>query len=164
MGADPGRGVRRLVGPAADPPSATAWGLGRVAALELPHRWGGLIDLPAQWTEQTSARLVGVLADGAEDQVAVRGPVVYGRRLVRATPARRTAPEWNPAGTVLITGGTGALGAVVARWLAAAALRVWCSRAAAAWPRKACWRSWPRSARGRPWSRATSPTGTPSRR
>ncbi|MFC9271033.1 type I polyketide synthase [Streptomyces zhihengii] len=102
----------------ADPPSATAWGLGRVAALELPHRWGGLIDLPAQWTEQTSARLVGVLADGAEDQVAVRGPVVYGRRLVRATPARRTAPEWNPAGTVLITGGTGALGTVVARWLA----------------------------------------------
>ncbi|NGO72460.1 type I polyketide synthase, partial [Streptomyces boncukensis] len=117
----------------ADPSQAAVWGLGRVAALELPHRWGGLVDLPAEWSAQTADRLAGTLASGAgdtrdaadagdtggaEDQVALRGPVVYGRRLVRATPTRRDGTEWNPSGTVLITGGTGALGAEVARWLA----------------------------------------------
>ncbi|WP_327259563.1 type I polyketide synthase [Streptomyces sp. NBC_01240] len=103
----------------ADPSQATVWGMGRVAALELPHRWGGLVDLPAEWGDRTGALLTGVLAgrDG-EDQVAVRGQGVHGRRLVRATPARRTAPEWSPGGTVLITGGTGGLGVTVARWLA----------------------------------------------
>ncbi|MET7370851.1 type I polyketide synthase, partial [Streptomyces sp. NPDC005566] len=102
----------------ADPWQATVWGMGRVAALELPHRWGGLVDLPAEWSARTGALLTGILADGAEDQVAVRGHVAHGRRLVRVTPAPRTAPEWRPGGTVLITGGTGALGLVVARWLA----------------------------------------------
>ncbi|MFD9545139.1 type I polyketide synthase, partial [Streptomyces sp. NPDC060022] len=102
----------------ADPSRATVWGMGRVAALELPHRWGGLVDLPAEWGARTGVLLTGILADGSEDQVAVRGQGVHGRRLVRVTPAPRTAPEWRPAGTVLITGGTGALGVVVARWLA----------------------------------------------
>ncbi|MER5898435.1 SDR family NAD(P)-dependent oxidoreductase, partial [Streptomyces sp. NPDC001876] len=102
----------------ADPSQATVWGMGRVAALELPHRWGGLVDLPAEWSARTGALLAGILADGSEDQVAVRGQVVHGRRLVRATPASRSAPDWRPGGTVLITGGTGALGVVVARWLA----------------------------------------------
>ena len=29
-----------------DPGQAAVWGLGRVAALEVPQRWGGLIDVP----------------------------------------------------------------------------------------------------------------------
>nr|BFE69913.1 hypothetical protein GCM10020092_032140 [Actinoplanes digitatis] len=33
--------------PVTDPTQAQIWGLGRVAALELPQRWGGLVDLPA---------------------------------------------------------------------------------------------------------------------
>ncbi|MGA5566877.1 SDR family NAD(P)-dependent oxidoreductase, partial [Streptomyces platensis] len=64
-------------------------------------------------------RLAGVLADGGEDQVAVRGWGVFGRRLVHApAPVGGAAGGWRPRGTVLITGGTGALGAQVARWVA----------------------------------------------
>ncbi|WP_421109204.1 type I polyketide synthase [Streptomyces sp. NEAU-S77] len=100
------------------PAQAAVWGLGRVAALEYPDRWGGLIDLPTELNEHSAAAFVAVLAgrDG-EDQVAVRPSGTYVRRLVPA-PAPRPAAEWEPSGTVLITGGTGALGAHVARALA----------------------------------------------
>ncbi|MGC7102578.1 SDR family NAD(P)-dependent oxidoreductase [Amycolatopsis lurida] len=95
---------------------AAVWGLGRVVALEHPDRWGGLVDLPERWDEPAIARLVEVLS-GAEDQVAVREAGVFGRRLARAeSPA--AGGEWTPRGTVLVTGGTGALGARAARWLA----------------------------------------------
>ncbi|WP_189868114.1 type I polyketide synthase, partial [Streptomyces noursei] len=94
---------------------AQVWGLGRVVGLEHPDRWGGLIDLPEVVDESVSSRLAGVLA-GREDQVAVRPSGVFVRRLVRAGAAR--GGVWRPRGTVLITGGTGALGAHVARWVA----------------------------------------------
>ncbi len=96
---------------------AMVWGLGRVAALELPQRWGGLIDLPEDFDERIGARLTAILATDSEDQVAVRGSGVYVRRLVRA-PRPAAATSWTPRGTVLVTGGTGALGAEVARWAA----------------------------------------------
>ncbi|WP_455710699.1 type I polyketide synthase, partial [Streptomyces angustmyceticus] len=102
-----------------DPAGAAVWGLGRVAALELPDRWGGLVDLPQAVDDRALDRLVGVLAHGAEDQVAVRASGVFGRRLVQApAPAGDAVGGWRPRGTVLITGGTGALGARVARWAA----------------------------------------------
>ncbi|MFF8960085.1 type I polyketide synthase, partial [Streptomyces sp. NPDC014894] len=100
------------------PSQAGVWGLGRVAALEVPERWGGLVDLPAVLDARAVARVVGVLAGGgSEDQVAVRSSGVFGRRLVRAP---RGEGSWVPSGTVLVTGGTGALGGRVARWLAGA--------------------------------------------
>ncbi|MFA1552038.1 SDR family NAD(P)-dependent oxidoreductase, partial [Actinomadura chokoriensis] len=102
------------------PVQALMWGLGRVAALEHPERWGGLIDLPEAPEERVFSRLCNVLAGHAgEDQVAIRAAGVFGRRLVRA-PLGEAEPvrEWKPQGTVLITGGTGALGAHVARWVA----------------------------------------------
>ncbi|MEU4897210.1 type I polyketide synthase, partial [Streptomyces sp. NPDC044780] len=102
------------------PGQALVWGLGRVAALELPERWGGLVDLPESVDERALGRLAGVLAGaGGEDQVAVRASGVFGRRLVRASaPASASDGGWAPgAGSVLVTGGTGALGALVARWL-----------------------------------------------
>ncbi|MFJ6792631.1 type I polyketide synthase, partial [Streptomyces angustmyceticus] len=102
-----------------DPAGAAVWGLGRVAALEYPDRWGGLVDLPESVDGGVLDRLFGVLADGAEDQVAVRASGVFGRRLVHApAPASNDVDGWQPRGTVLITGGTGALGARVARWAA----------------------------------------------
>ncbi|WP_143712793.1 acyltransferase domain-containing protein, partial [Streptomyces hygroscopicus] len=104
-----------------DPVRARVWGLGRVAALELPDRWGGLVDLPETMTDRVLSRLVAALAGaGDEDQIAVRASGVFGRRLARAT-ARRVAESesWSARGTVLVTGGTGALGAQVARWLVA---------------------------------------------
>ena len=103
---------------APDPVQASVWGLGRVAALELPERWGGLVDLPRVLDRRAVTRLVGVLGAADEDQAAVRGSGVFGRRLVRAPGGELPAAAWKPRGTVLVTGGTGALGARVARWLA----------------------------------------------
>ncbi|MGW9597508.1 SDR family NAD(P)-dependent oxidoreductase, partial [Streptomyces chartreusis] len=105
-----------------EPRAAAVWGLGRVVALEHPERWGGLVDLPEELDERILGRFLGVLArtDG-EDQVAVREAGSYGRRLVAAPAEERPADShsdpaqhpaaWRPSGTVLVTGGTGALGA-----------------------------------------------------
>ncbi|MGW1056370.1 type I polyketide synthase, partial [Streptomyces sp. NPDC002521] len=106
---------------AVDPVGNAVWGLGRVAALEAPGRWGGLIDLPAALEGTTGNALAAVLVGvGDEDQVAVRASGVFGRRLVRVVPGGSAGGErgWRPRGTVLVTGGTGALGARVARWAA----------------------------------------------
>ncbi|MEW9534580.1 type I polyketide synthase [Microbispora sp. NPDC049125] len=101
------------------PGQAQLWGLGLVAGLEHPERWGGLVDLPPRLDERGRARLSAVLGDlDSEDQIAIRPSGVFARRLVRAGSGRKGG-DWRPAGTVLVTGGTGALGAHVARWLAA---------------------------------------------
>ncbi|MET8116967.1 type I polyketide synthase [Streptomyces prasinus] len=103
-----------VFGEAVAPDRSLVWGLGRVVALEHSARWGGLIDVS---TAYDAAALAGMLTGGhGEDQVAIRGPRAYGRRLVRAAGGPDRA--WSPRGTVLITGGTGALGAAVARRLA----------------------------------------------
>ncbi|TQF07060.1 SDR family NAD(P)-dependent oxidoreductase [Kitasatospora acidiphila] len=103
-----------------NPEQAQVWGLGLVLALERPERWGGLIDLPETADEAAARRLASVLAglDG-EDQVAVRAAGSFARRVGRA-PGDRTpvVRSWKPTGTTLVTGGTGALGGQVARWLA----------------------------------------------
>ncbi|MER5261877.1 SDR family NAD(P)-dependent oxidoreductase [Actinosynnema sp. NPDC002837] len=97
--------------------AAALWGLGRTAALEFPDRWGGLVDLPAEVDDGVRARLAAVLASGSdEDQVAVRSDATLVRRLVRA-PAGEGSP-WRAGGTVLVTGGTGAVGPHLVRWLA----------------------------------------------
>ncbi|MEV6446246.1 type I polyketide synthase [Amycolatopsis sp. NPDC051716] len=102
-----------------EPAQAQLWGLGRVAALEFPDRWGGLVDVPAEFDDRSARHLAAALSavDG-EDQLAVRDSGLLGRRLIRTAPAKDGA--WRPRGTVVITGGTGALGARVARWAAEA--------------------------------------------
>nr|WP_307971589.1 SDR family NAD(P)-dependent oxidoreductase [Streptomyces sp. CHA16] len=116
------------------PAQAAVWGLGRVVAVEHPERWGGLVDIPADtstpaWgTPQDTDLLCSVLADDTgEDQIALRPGGAFVRRLARTAPDHAPGPDgtagassWQPRGTVLVTGGTGALGAHVARWLAAA--------------------------------------------
>ncbi len=97
------------------PEQAQLWGLGLTIGLEHPRRWGGLIDLPVDVDDRVLGRLAAAL-DGDEDQVAVRANGTYARRLVRA-PRTRPGRVWRPRGTVLVTGGTGGLGAHVARWL-----------------------------------------------
>ncbi|WP_443053082.1 type I polyketide synthase [Streptomyces sp. FXJ1.172] len=102
------------------PGQAAVWGFGRVAGLEHPHLWAGLVDLPESADDRTAARLAGVLAGPeGEDQLALRPSGVFVRRLVRASSAQApVVREWKPEGTVLVTGGTGGLGRQVARWLA----------------------------------------------
>ncbi|MEU8825665.1 type I polyketide synthase [Streptomyces sp. NPDC048636] len=112
-------GAGERPGPAAH---AAVAGLGRTAALEHPDRWGGLIDLPLIPDERTLRRLCAVLVSVSdEDQVVVRPTGAYGRRLLPAPAPRNTPLPPGDAlghGTVLITGGTGGVGAHVARWLA----------------------------------------------
>ncbi|HEY8979417.1 MAG TPA: SDR family NAD(P)-dependent oxidoreductase [Streptomyces sp.] len=96
---------------------AKVWGLGRVARLEEPHRWGGLVDLPEQLDDAAGRALVTVLAGCGEDEVAVRPAGPLARRIVPA-PHSPAAGGRRTSGTVLVTGGTGALGQRVARWAA----------------------------------------------
>jgi acyl transferase domain-containing protein/thioesterase domain-containing protein len=104
------------------PGQALTWGLGQSVAVEYPELWGGMIDVPEALDERAAARLVAVLGDGhGENQVAIRPSGVLVRRLVRAAQAGPPPDRpWPPAGTVLVTGGTGTLGSRTACWLAAA--------------------------------------------
>ncbi|WP_278194279.1 type I polyketide synthase [Streptomyces sp. AN091965] len=105
---------------AESPAQAQLWGLGRVVALEHPVRWGGLIDLPSAYDARGASRFTSILTGlGDEDQLAVRDTGVFVRRFAHA-PLDGPAVEWAPRGTALITGGTGAIGGHVARWLARA--------------------------------------------
>ncbi|MEU8877681.1 type I polyketide synthase [Streptomyces javensis] len=107
--------------------------LGRVAVLETPERWTGTVDLPDGLDGWVGDRLAALLAqDIGESEIAIRGSGVFARRIVpAAVPAfpsagshtstgapPRVAAHWRPSGTVLITGGTGALGRQVALRLA----------------------------------------------
>ncbi|WP_141576726.1 type I polyketide synthase [Actinomadura sp. WMMA1423] len=96
----PGEDVTDLAG-------AAVWGLVRSAQSEEPGRFvladAGPEDVPL------------VLASG-EPQVIVRDGVVHAARLARAS-ADGADQAWDPSGAVLITGGTGALGLLVARHL-----------------------------------------------
>ena len=103
-----------------DQTQAALWGLGHALSVERPESWGGLIDLPASGgrDERVAARLARFLAaPGGEDQVAVRGRHLHGRRLLPVPAHRRGAVKVAP-GTVLVTGGTAGLGREAARWLA----------------------------------------------
>ncbi|MDN3360184.1 SDR family NAD(P)-dependent oxidoreductase, partial [Actinomadura sp. DC4] len=95
-----------------DLPAASVWGLVRSAQAEHPGRFV-LCDLEGEPSPGTPAR---ALATG-EPELAIRGDEVAVPRLVRASPSPRSF-EPDPGGTVLITGGTGVLGGLVARHLA----------------------------------------------
>ncbi|MFJ6006545.1 type I polyketide synthase [Streptomyces halstedii] len=112
--------------PVTRPRQALVWGTGLVAALELPARWGGLIDLPPDLDARARTRLAAVLTGsgpgtdgvGREDQLALRPTGILARRLRRAPRSGHPTRHWKPRGTVLLTGGTGAVGPHLARWLA----------------------------------------------
>jgi NAD(P)-dependent dehydrogenase (short-subunit alcohol dehydrogenase family)/acyl carrier protein len=92
--------------------AAAVWGLVRSAATEHPGRF---ILVDAEEPDDHALRLA--LASG-EPQVAIRDGRVHIPRLRRAEGGR-TPITLDPDGTVLITGGTGALGRAVARHLVA---------------------------------------------
>ncbi|MEU6950778.1 SDR family NAD(P)-dependent oxidoreductase [Streptomyces sp. NPDC046316] len=95
-----------------DLPGAAARGLLRTAHSEHPGRFATL-DSDGSLGGLTEALLPG------EPETALRKGTPHVPRLVRARSAEAPASPALPSGTVLITGGTGGLGALVARHLAA---------------------------------------------
>ncbi|MEV0299378.1 SDR family NAD(P)-dependent oxidoreductase [Nocardia sp. NPDC050710] len=102
---------------APDPAAAAVWGLLRSAQSEHPERFVLVDEDPARPLD--ADRITAVLRSG-EPQIAVRGAELLVPRLVRASasgdPGSRSLFG---EGTVLITGGTGGLGALFARHLVA---------------------------------------------
>jgi thioesterase domain-containing protein/acyl carrier protein len=94
---------------------ASVWGLVRTAQTEHPDRFA-LLDVDE--TGLPTRSLTAVL-DSGEPQVAIRSGDVRVPRLARATAPPGTGGRAWDQGTVLVTGGTGALGAVLARHLVA---------------------------------------------
>ena len=81
---------------APDPVQAAVWGLGRVAALELPERWGGLVDLPGVVDGRALDRLVGVVAEAG---------VVWVRIRWRCVPRGSSGVVWCVRWLILVVGG-----------------------------------------------------------
>lgn len=109
---------------------AAMWGLGRVLGhQEFTEYWGGLIDIDSEAVlpghtdsrADTAARICGQLLDDTadEDQIAIRGGSVFAPRLRPCTGLTRPFPTKLTAdATYVVTGGAGALGRVVATYLA----------------------------------------------
>ncbi|WP_216587351.1 type I polyketide synthase [Streptomyces brasiliscabiei] len=106
------RGAVDLAGAPADLGGAAAWGLVRTAQLEHPGRF---VLLDTDGGDGLEAALATALAEG-EPQLALRDGTLYVPRLVRPPVADRPA-GFGPEGTVLVTGGGGTLGGLVARHL-----------------------------------------------
>ncbi len=96
----PGASVEDLAG-------AAVWGLVRAAQAEHPGRFA-LVDTDGE---------PAVLTD--EPQLVLRGRQAYAARLVRVKASAEAASPFANGDTVLVTGGTGGLGALVARHLVA---------------------------------------------
>ena len=149
------------------PLQTEVWGLGRAAAVEQPHRWGGLVDLPATVDDATTRRLAAVLAGrrrGPGGRPARRrlGPPARpgpaGRRTSTRRRLVRPAPSWSPAAPArsAATSPAGCSTAAPGRW---------CWPAAGAPPPPA-WRTCSTGTAptgGSPSPPATSPTGAPWR-
>lgn len=97
------------------------WGLGRTIAQEMPKLFGGLVDLEAGMTPSQAAGLLhGELSNATgEQQIAFRQDQRYVCRLVRRPERHRAerALKLRADSSYLITGGLGALGLQVARWM-----------------------------------------------
>ena len=81
-----------------------------MVGLEHPHRWGGLLDLPAALDSRAAGRVVAVLAGlQDEDQVAVRPAGVFARRLITAPIAPVPTAVPTAASTASLTEATATL-------------------------------------------------------
>jgi acyl transferase domain-containing protein/NADPH:quinone reductase-like Zn-dependent oxidoreductase/acyl carrier protein len=98
--------------------AAPVWGLIRAAQAEHPDRFL-LADLDEDLAPGPLHRLLTAATAAGESQIAVRDGVALVPRLVRAPTGRPGPSPWAADGTVLITGGTGALGGHIARHLVA---------------------------------------------
>ncbi|MFE4394591.1 MULTISPECIES: type I polyketide synthase [Streptomycetaceae] len=98
---------------AGDPAAAAVRGLVRTAQLEHPGR---IVLVDTDGSAVPASLVADALASG-EPHVAWRDGTAVVPRLARAEAPTGTGPVLDPAGTVLVTGGTGTLGGLVARHL-----------------------------------------------
>ncbi|HEY8985923.1 MAG TPA: SDR family NAD(P)-dependent oxidoreductase, partial [Streptomyces sp.] len=131
-----------------DADQAQVWGVGIVAALEHPDRWGGLVDVPAKTDvpakpgtaeesgapqsheqrvlDRLVAALAGLPAEGqaggqtgaAHEDQLAVRPSGLYARRLTRAPRPRSTATWQARGTYLVTGGTGGLGGRLAADLA----------------------------------------------
>jgi 6-methylsalicylic acid synthase len=92
---------------------APLWGLARVAAAEHPQLWGGVLDLDGG--PLPLGALGGLAGHGV---VVVRDGVARVARLAHSETGTANPMRCAPGGTYLVTGGTGALGLLIAQRLA----------------------------------------------
>ncbi|MFJ4656840.1 type I polyketide synthase [Nocardia sp. NPDC088792] len=102
-----------------DPASAAVWGLIRSAQTEYPGRIVLLDADESAGAQEISPDLIRAAIATGEPQVALRGDRILVPRLETSTSAVAEPVSFG-SGTVLITGGTGGLGALLARHLVAA--------------------------------------------
>ncbi|MFG3410371.1 thioester reductase domain-containing protein, partial [Streptomyces sp. NPDC048142] len=103
-----------------DPSTAAAWGLLRSAQSEAPGRILLLdidIDADADADAESGTAPMDVVLSSGEPQAALRAGRLLVPRLRYVEAGERRPLGWNPDGTVLVTGGTGSLGALFARHL-----------------------------------------------
>ncbi|WP_406206889.1 type I polyketide synthase [Streptomyces sp. NBC_01017] len=101
-----------------EPAQAPLWGLLRTVQSEHPDR---VVLIDADEEMSADDRLLAAALTSGEGQVALRSGGLAVPRLRRAAPSDGGAVSWGSgSGPVLVTGGTGGLGAVVARHLVAA--------------------------------------------
>ncbi len=96
------------------------WGFAGVIAAEHPELWGGLVDLAVDDDlEESAPALADLLATPSKSILVLRDGVVLAPTLapVRGKPVRKSL-QCRPDAAYLITGGMGALGLLMAGWLA----------------------------------------------
>lgn len=98
---------------------APLWGLGTVIGLEHPELWGGMIDLDHDdQPAKAAAQLLKDIGNSAgEEQIAWRESTRYVARLLHTEPRPIKKMRWQADYSYLMTGGVGALGLQVARWM-----------------------------------------------
>ena len=100
------------------------WGLGRVIASEFSALMGGMIDLDGKDADEDASLLAKELfASDAEQQVILRNKERLVARVVRKENISSLVPSFKTDRSYLITGGLGALGLLLARWLVAQGVR-----------------------------------------
>ncbi|MFI6149207.1 SDR family NAD(P)-dependent oxidoreductase, partial [Streptomyces sp. NPDC051109] len=106
-GPDAGRAAQTLA-------PSVVWGLVRAAQSENPDRFA-LVDVDGS---AESHQVLAAAVAGGESEVVLRAGAVLVPRLVKAVhETSASAVAFDAEGTVLVTGGTGGLGALVARHL-----------------------------------------------
>lgn len=98
---------------------SSLWGMAAVIAAEQPDLWGGLVDLPAGGGDLHLGALAAVLPSAPRSILALRDGEFSSPAVVPLSgePVRE-ALRCRPDAAYLVTGGMGALGLLIAGWLA----------------------------------------------